>query len=124
MNEVQRGLRQQELRQETVSRYQQFQKGRDDALFHATLATGEGLAANVRATRDKTRQALALWNVAFDTRTPLMLYAPFAGCEKDEVLAGCYELLLVLADALAHPLPGEDPDRQREAALRILERAS
>src|SRR5262249_46992514 len=62
MNEVQRGLQKQELRQQTVSRFDQFLKGRDDTLFHATLATGEGLAANVRATRDKARQTLALWN--------------------------------------------------------------
>jgi tetratricopeptide (TPR) repeat protein len=47
--------------------------------------------------------------------------------EKSEIRAGCYELLLVLADTVAQPLPDQSPDEQRrygKQALRILDRAS
>jgi tetratricopeptide (TPR) repeat protein len=124
MNQVERGLQGQERRQRAVSRYQEFLKGHDDTLFHATLATGEGLAANVQATREKAQATLAQWGVALAARTPLTLAEPLTDGEKGEVLAGCYELLLVWAESAAQSLQGEEPRTQREEALRILDRAS
>src|SRR5262249_542533 len=78
----------------------------------------------LRATRNRARQTLALWNVSIEDRAPLALDAPFVGSQRGEVLGACYELLLVLAEAEAQPLPGERQDTQREQALRILDRAS
>ena len=37
---------------------------------------------------------------------------------------GCYEMLMVLAEAVAQPLPGESPTWQAREALQILERAA
>ena len=47
--------------------------------------------------------------------------------EQEEIKTGCYELLLVLADAEAAPLPGQPPAKVRQAAetaLQILDRAA
>ena len=44
--------------------------------------------------------------------------------EQAEIEDGCYELLLVLAEAVAEPLPGEDPVLQADRGLRILDQAS
>ena len=44
--------------------------------------------------------------------------------ERAEVESGCYELLLVLAEAVAQPRPGEDPRRQVDDALRILDQTA
>jgi eukaryotic-like serine/threonine-protein kinase len=43
--------------------------------------------------------------------------------ERDEVTRGCYEMLMVRAEAVAEPLPGESPSVQAHEALLILERA-
>jgi tetratricopeptide (TPR) repeat protein len=47
--------------------------------------------------------------------------------EKERLRAGLYEVLLILADAVARPLPGQAPQQQGQqaaAALRVLERAA
>ena len=44
--------------------------------------------------------------------------------ERAEIVEGCYELLLILAEAVAQALPGEDPKQQAERGLQILDRAA
>ena len=39
-------------------------------------------------------------------------------------IRGCYEMLMVLAAAVAEPLPGESATGQAREALQILDRAS
>ncbi len=41
-----------------------------------------------------------------------------------EIVDGWYEFLVVLADAVAEPLPGEDPVRQAERGLSLLDQAA
>ena len=103
--------RQQDARR-AEERRRQFAEQRDEALFHATAFTGLDPAAGLRATRQAARQGLALY--ALDR--PARLEA--------EVRAGCYELLLVLAEALAQPLSGEDAAAQARKALAELDRAA
>src|SRR5262249_53108854 len=102
-----------------------FQK-RDDALFHATLSTGEGSGGDVRSARDKAREALAVVGITSAAGEPWTLDDSFTPEEKDQVREKCYELLLVWADAEAQPLPGQSRAEQRSRAadaLRILDRA-
>ena len=50
----------------------------------------------------------------------------FAAAEREEIRAGCYEMLLVLAEAEAPARPDQPPDQvrgQAEEALRLLDRA-
>src|SRR4029077_13029122 len=44
--------------------------------------------------------------------------------EQVEIGDGCYELLLVLADAVAQAMPGQDQVLQADRGLRILDQAS
>jgi tetratricopeptide (TPR) repeat protein len=107
-------------------RYRRFRKRRDDALFHLTLFTGLDLATNLQVTRQAARKALALFGSDPRQKAARALNSPYLGAgEKVEVRAGCYQLLLVLAEALAHPLPGQEGQgrRQAEQALRVLDRA-
>jgi tetratricopeptide (TPR) repeat protein/predicted Ser/Thr protein kinase len=105
---------------------QQFFQKRDEALFHATLSTGEGSGNDLRAARDKAREALGLVGVTLAANTEWSLGDSFTAQEKNEVREKCYELLLVLADAEAQPLPGQATEEQRRRAaeaLLILDRA-
>jgi tetratricopeptide (TPR) repeat protein/tRNA A-37 threonylcarbamoyl transferase component Bud32 len=124
LKEAERGLSRQRSQQEAQSRLAQFRKGRDDTLFLATSPASKDLAASLRATRDKARQTLAIWNVSIADRPPLTFGSHLGDRDKEEVLAGCYELLLILAEAEAQPLPEERRETRPEEALRTLDRAS
>ena len=43
--------------------------------------------------------------------------------QREDVVRGCYEMLMVQAEAVAQPLPGESATSQAREALQILERA-
>jgi hypothetical protein len=109
-------------------RLQKFVRLRNDALFHATLFTGRNLAADLKETRDSALAALALVGVTQDSDGGPAVDSPhFQKHERAEVVAGCYELLLVLADAAAQPQPGQSADerrRQAKEALGVLDRAA
>ncbi|HXG12712.1 MAG TPA: protein kinase [Gemmataceae bacterium] len=114
-------------RDRTQTKYRQFLERRDKALFHATLATGEGLLANLRATREAAGQALALFGVHSDGGAGPLLDASLTDRQQAEIKAGCYELLLVLAEAVAYPVPDEPAQQHHERlrqAVRILDRAA
>jgi serine/threonine protein kinase/tetratricopeptide (TPR) repeat protein len=109
-DEAQRLLDQQARRAQARARYDEFRKKRDEALFHESQFTGLAPAANVRATRTAARQALDLIASAAD--------------EPPDIAAGCYELLLILARAVARPVEGEEAALQAGAALRLLDQAA
>ncbi len=99
--------------------YQKFLDLRSKALFHAALSGGEAAAANLAATQDAARAALKL--VGEDLRAD-----DFTPAEREEILRGKYELLLVLAEAAAQPRPGQavaTPAMAQEA-LELLHQAA
>jgi tetratricopeptide (TPR) repeat protein len=109
-------------------RLEKFLQCRDDALLQATLFTGDDLTAALRETEAAARKALALFGVTADVTAGPVVDSPYyTDQQKTEIVAMCYELLMVLAEAVAqappeHP-PG-DPGRKGEEALCILERAA
>jgi serine/threonine protein kinase/Tfp pilus assembly protein PilF len=120
-------------RQRALDQYQQFLQHRDDAFFQATLRRAGGLtspdeaAASAAAAQEAARKALALAGVALDTPTGPVLDPWLSVGEQEDVRDNCSELLLVLADAVALPRPGQtDAERQEQTgeAIRILERAA
>jgi serine/threonine protein kinase/tetratricopeptide (TPR) repeat protein len=123
-----------ELRHE-VAAYRQARADRreflrllDEALFHATLLTGLDTAANREITGDTARRGLALFGVGPEAesgqpgRPSLRRY--FTDAEQKEIIEGCYQLLLVWAEAAAAPQPGSDPRAQAAEALALLDRAA
>jgi tetratricopeptide (TPR) repeat protein len=122
---VERELAEERARQEARARYQDFLGRRDEALFHAvagTQFTGLDPAANLDAAREAAGQALAAVS-ADDGRLAPSPY--WDDRERAEVRAGCYELLLVLADAVlqAAPRPTGPESPQVAEAGRDLDRA-
>jgi serine/threonine protein kinase/Tfp pilus assembly protein PilF len=106
-------------------RFPAFQKGRNQALFYESQFTGLDLPANREGTREAARQALALFGLGPEGDGSLDLgpAGAFTPDEQKDIVRDCYELLLILAEAVAQPLPGEDPRRQAEWAIRLLNRA-
>jgi tetratricopeptide (TPR) repeat protein len=107
--------------------YQRFAQDRDDALFHATLAAGEDWQTSRAMAR--ARACSALQGIGFDLqgKQQLVLNSSYTGEEKTEIIAGCYALLLVLAETEAQRLPGERANEHRRRlpqALALLDRAS
>ena len=108
--------------------YQQFLHARDEALFQATLFTGTDLASSLQKTRAAALAALGLYGVTPESDRKLTLEGTALDRhEQAEVRVGCYEMLLVLADAVAQPLPGQtevDSRQQASDAIKILKRAA
>jgi tetratricopeptide (TPR) repeat protein len=130
--DVRKNLADAEERGRELKNLVKFRSLRDDALFHATLATGEGLTVNVTTTSEASREALRRFGVTDDQR-PLVLESSFNEDEKAEIISGCYELLLTLAEAetlkaQVHATGASQPQYelrdQLQQALGILQRAA
>ncbi|HEV3166939.1 MAG TPA: protein kinase [Isosphaeraceae bacterium] len=107
--------------------FDEFRRRRDDALFHDTQLTGLHLSGNLEAVRKSARAALEFFedkDHRGDDWTLATLPSSLTEAERGEVVEGCYEMLMVLAEAVALPLPGESSPRQALEALRILDRAA
>jgi tetratricopeptide (TPR) repeat protein len=126
-DEAQRLLNRLADRAQARGRYEEFLKQRDAALFYESQFTGLTPAANVRATRTAARRALELF--APPAGASAGGPAPdledwFSAREREDIAAGSYELLLILARAVSQPLEGEEPAQQADAALHLLDRAA
>jgi tetratricopeptide (TPR) repeat protein len=108
------------------ARYRQFLADSFEAHYYETNFTGLGVLDVVKATRRATRAALGVFATEGpdDSWTLPPLPEALTPRERDGVAEGCYGLLLVLAEAEAQPLPGEDPHRQADRGLRILDAAA
>jgi tetratricopeptide (TPR) repeat protein len=108
-------------------RYCEFDRRRDDALFQDVELTGSGSPGDVQMIRESARAALVVFaadGAQGDGWTLAPLPSSLTEREREEVVLGCYEMLMVLAEATAHPRPGESAERQARAAIRILDRAA
>ena len=109
-----------------VGRFQEFLQRHEDALFEDTELTGKNPADSLVAIRTASLSALELYAAA-DREADRWALAPLAGLSEQEskdVVHGCYEMLMVLAEAVALPLPNESPVRQAHHAIQILDRAA
>jgi tetratricopeptide (TPR) repeat protein len=109
-----RRTKEQALLAEARKKHKEFFPLRDEALFHATLFTGADLPASREAARAAAEKALDRFGLATDAGPPLVPGPEFSDQQKAEITEGCYELLLVLAEAEAGP----------EKALTVLGRAN
>jgi len=95
-------------RESDRSRYAEFRRLRNDALFHDTRFTGLDLTGNQDATRRAARAALELYAAdgAGDSWSLRPLPASLTAPERAEIAEACYELLLILGEAEAMPQNG------------------
>ena len=111
----------QQAKAEVQNRFRHFLDRRKEALFRDTDFTGVMLPAeNLQLTRNAALEALGVFGRTDDggNWTLCDLPASLSNEQQTEVKDGCYELLLVLADATASQGP-----KHVELALRALESA-
>lgn len=117
-----------------------FGKNRDLAFFHATLFTSLELSANLARSKESAQKALDLFLSVQEKETPVgkeegavpvlefrPVYFVLSAPQRRAVRASCYELLLMLAEILAHPVPGQPSEQQRlhaGDAARVLKAAA
>jgi serine/threonine protein kinase/predicted Zn-dependent protease len=89
-------------------RYERFFQLRKETLFQETQFTGLDIPGSEEVTRRSARDALALFAApdSSDTWTLSALPATFSERERAEITEGCYELLLILAEATDPPDQG------------------
>jgi serine/threonine protein kinase/tetratricopeptide (TPR) repeat protein len=119
--EAQRGrLAEEQARTEVLKRFHRFLDYLKGALYRDTQFTGVTLPANLELTRKAATAALEVFarRQSTDDWELGELPAELTKDEQSEVRNGCYELLLVMAEAVAAQAPA-----QVDHALSILESA-
>jgi tetratricopeptide (TPR) repeat protein len=114
--EIEGILNEQSSRAAERARYDDFIRLRNDAFFHDTKFSGLDLPGNQQATRQAAAAALAVFGAtgSSDSWKLAPLPASFSEAQRKEIEQGCYELLLVLAEA----------EPRAEAGLRRLDQAA
>jgi tetratricopeptide (TPR) repeat protein len=111
------------------SRYQQFVQRREDALFYGLygmLPPDGDRAVQLGAARVAAQDALTLVGVDVDSQPAPRLDPRWSDRENADITVGCYQCLLIVADAVAQPapqLPKEEQRRRISQALAILDNA-
>jgi tetratricopeptide (TPR) repeat protein len=127
LSEVERNLDERKARQDAQNRLAQFGRGRSEVLFRAAQSLDADSPALRKAAEQAACGAFAAVGLPFAGPTRPVLDPAFNAAERAAITSGGYELLLVLADALARPLSGQSPadHRVRAAeALQLLDRAA
>jgi tetratricopeptide (TPR) repeat protein len=107
------------------TRLAQFDRLRDEAVFHQSRYTGLDPVDDVKATRRAARDALQLFRAAGTAGDATLELPPdqFGEEEHAQIVAKYYELLLILAAAEAETLAGEDAAEHARAGLALLDQA-
>ena len=126
LDQVRRGLGERAAREADRARLARFAELRDASLFLDIQHPDLELGGRREEARTSARAALATFTAGGedDAWSLAPLPASYSAAEREEVASGCYLMLMVLAEAVARPLPGEDPRHQAAAALHILERGA
>jgi tetratricopeptide (TPR) repeat protein/tRNA A-37 threonylcarbamoyl transferase component Bud32 len=125
-----RGIEEEKHQQEDQHRLGVFLQRRDQAFYLETRYSGLDLPTNTQMTRAAAREALAVFAQPGpgpgqeDAWSLPPLRATLSPHDRAEITEGCYELLLILAGAVAEPLPGEEPKQQAALGLHVLDQAA
>lgn len=114
-------------RLKALESHAQFVRLRDEALLHAARSSGNGSPTQQAATIQKIETALRSVGANPAGSEPLLLPPGYTTAESNEIAAGCYELLLALAEAHAQPLLGQSAEAHRQRlreSLSLMERAA
>ncbi|MBV8314537.1 MAG: tetratricopeptide repeat protein, partial [Planctomycetaceae bacterium] len=102
LDQINRGLADQQAREADRARYRQFLQRRNEALLQETRFTGLDLPGSLEATRKAAQAALEVFAQAGPDGawTPRPLPPSLTPQERAEVTEGCHVLLLILAEAM------------------------
>jgi tetratricopeptide (TPR) repeat protein len=126
--QIEQSIAARETRRGTEDRLKEFARLRDEALFHASLSTEEEDGRrHGEQTRAACRAALKLFEPSDNARSSFEPGSSLTKEEKTRLVSGCYELLLVLAEAEAQPRRAQRAEQERgqaQQALALLDRAA
>jgi serine/threonine protein kinase/tetratricopeptide (TPR) repeat protein len=108
------------------AQFQKFADLRDEAQFLGSLYTGMDLAANLKASRTAVHAALDVYGVSLNDASKPMFNEHLDAAQKSEIIADCYQLLLILAETEAQSAPDQkspEQETQLREALRLLDQA-
>jgi tetratricopeptide (TPR) repeat protein len=106
---------------QAVTKYEVFTRAHGDALMYSALPPRDGVVNNLQKMAEAAWNALAIYQVTQALQTEPQV-DPLLDAEKvKQARDGCYELLLILAEAKAEPPAGEAADVK--GALEILQLA-
>ena len=102
LEQIQRGLANQQAWEADRGRYRQFLQRRNEALFHETRFTGLDLPDSLEATRKSAQAALEMFAEPRPDGAwiPRPLPPSLTPQEQAEVTEGCHVLLLIVAEAM------------------------
>jgi eukaryotic-like serine/threonine-protein kinase len=121
---AERGLAEVAASEDAQRRYRRFVGLRDQALFLESRLGSLDAGFNQKMTRAAARAGLDVFGIHPGGTANPVLDRHYSDAQKREILAGCYTLLLILAEAISQPLGSEDRDRQLNEALeQVLPRA-
>lgn len=87
------------------NRLKDFQRHRDDSLFHETLFTGLDLAVSRAKSKSSAQAGLALYDIGKGDPQLVSEQPHLSTAEFADLVTGCYELLLIVAEAEANAPP-------------------
>jgi tetratricopeptide (TPR) repeat protein/tRNA A-37 threonylcarbamoyl transferase component Bud32 len=102
LSAVDRWLAEQKAAEERGRKYRELFRWRDEAFFLLRRNLFTPAAASPAESIAATDRGLALFNMAHDTTHDTALDG-YNSAEKEEIRAGLFELLLIRAEAVAHP---------------------
>jgi tetratricopeptide (TPR) repeat protein len=106
------------------AQYQQFLQRRDETLFYAnygTVLADADWRSNVEAAQTAARAALALAGITPGDIGDPVLDPHLSDRERREIVTGCHQTLLALAEAVACARPDQSPEEQRRQTRRALD---
>jgi tetratricopeptide (TPR) repeat protein len=122
--QVESTLAAQDARDAARANFEKFKDLLNAVRFAGTNVTGQDVASNMRAMRRDAPKALALFQInPEDVKAPELNKDHFDEHERVEITEGCHDLLVLLSEAVAWPLPAEEPKAQAGQALRLLDQA-
>jgi serine/threonine protein kinase/tetratricopeptide (TPR) repeat protein len=124
LKQVEQELRVEADRRASQVRFDKFAVLRDEAQFLGTLHTGMDLSANLTATSETVKQALAVYGITVSAagQSATIADVHLTEAQKAEVRADCHQLLLILAETEAQQA-SEKKDKHLTEALRLLDMA-
>jgi serine/threonine protein kinase len=128
LEQAEQGLRDEEDGRRDHERLRGFIELRDATFLSANRYTGIDLPADPLATRAAARAALAVFAQAGPSPGDRWTLGPLPRTltprEQTEIGEDCYGLLLTLAGSVTEVAAGEDPVRQAELGLNLLDQAA
>jgi tetratricopeptide (TPR) repeat protein len=110
-----------QARQQAAEKEKGFWEQYHKALFHAAHSPHLNLATRPEVTREAAQSALAHAGIRLEGGAKPALDPTFSREQQDRLLPAAYELLLILAEAVAGPGTTPSEERRQEPAHQALE---